>query len=97
LCEGFGIPVLESFYFEKPLLCSNTTSLPEIAGDAAMYFNPEKENEIADTIVEFFKDPSLAPVLVEKGKQRLKQFSWEKAAIETVALYHKYFYHKNLN
>ena len=97
LCEGFGIPVLESFYFEKPLLCSNTTSLPEIAGDAAMYFNPENEHEIADTIVDFFKDSSLAPILIEKGKKRLKQFSWEKAAVETVALYHKYFYHKNLN
>lgn len=89
LSEGFGIPVLESFYFEKPLLCSNTTSLPEIAGDAALYFNPEEPGSIADTIVTFYNDATLGPALISKGKERLALFSWKKTAAETTALYKK--------
>lgn len=91
LCEGFGIPVLESFYFQKPLLCSNTTSLPEIAGDAALLFNPESVDEIANTIIYFYEHPELAATLVSNGKERLKQFSWGKAAKETIAIYHRHF------
>jgi glycosyltransferase involved in cell wall biosynthesis len=91
LCEGFGIPVLESFYFEKPLLCSNTTSLPEIAGDAAILFDPENVEDIAKTIVYFYDHPEMAASLVQKGRERLKQFSWEKAAKETIALYERHF------
>jgi glycosyltransferase involved in cell wall biosynthesis len=89
LSEGFGIPVLESFYFEKPLLCSNTTSLPEIAGDAALYFNPEDPANIAEAIVNFYKDASIGPALISKGNDRLKLFSWKKTAAETIALYKK--------
>ncbi len=89
LSEGFGIPVLESFYFKKPLLCSNTTSLPEIAGDAALYFDPKNPEDIAAAIVKFFNDPELAKRLVVKGEERLKLFSWKKMASETVQLYHK--------
>ncbi len=89
LSEGFGIPVLESFYFKKPLLCSNTTSLPEIAGDAALYFNPEKPEDIAAVILQFFSNPNLAKELIAKGEERLKLFSWEKTALETVQLYKK--------
>jgi len=87
LSEGFGIPVLESFYFNKPLLCSNTTSLPEIAGDAALYFNPEDAADIAGTIIKFYADPSIRNELIEKGRQRLQLFSWKKTAEETTALY----------
>ena len=87
LSEGFGIPVLESFYFNKPLLCSNATSLPEIAGDAALYFDPEKPEDIAGAICSFFNDPDIGAELVAKGAERLKFFSWKKAATETVALY----------
>ena len=89
LSEGFGIPVLEAFYFKKPLLCSNATSLPEIAGNAAIYFDPEKPQKIAEAILHFFKTPALAKELVVKGEERLKLFSWEKMAKETVALYKK--------
>ncbi len=89
LSEGFGIPVLESFYFEKPLLCSNTTSLPEIAGDAALYFNPENPENIAEAIVAFYKDASLGSTMISKGNERLKLFSWKKTAAETIALYKK--------
>ena len=87
--EGFGIPVLEAFYYKKPLLCSNTTSLPEIAGDAALYFDPAKPEEIAAAILEFYKDPSKWESMIDRGLQRLQLFSWEKTAVETVALYKK--------
>jgi len=87
LSEGFGIPVLESFYFNKPLLCSNTTSLPEIAGDAALYFDPERPENIADVMLHFYNNPKLGKELADKGVERLKLFSWKIAAAETVALY----------
>lgn len=87
LSEGFGIPVLESFYFRKPLLCSDTSSLPEIAGDAAIYFNPEKSEDISKAIIYFFLHPEIVPELVAKGTKRLQLFSWKKAAVETTELY----------
>jgi glycosyltransferase involved in cell wall biosynthesis len=89
LSEGFGIPVLESFYFEKPLLCSNTTSLPEIAGNAALYFAPEDPQSIAQAIATFYTELPLRHRLIANGKERLKLFSWEKMAKETTALYRK--------
>lgn len=87
--EGFGIPVLEAFYFNKPLLCSNATSLPEIAGEAALYFNPAQPSAIADAILYFYNNPMIAETLVVKGRQQLQLFSWKKAAEETALLYKK--------
>jgi glycosyltransferase involved in cell wall biosynthesis len=89
LSEGFGIPVLEAYYFKKPLLCSNTTSLPEIAGDAALYFNPASQDDIANTILKFYDDPSIKEILVVKGQSRIALFSWKKTAAEIVQLYKK--------
>lgn len=89
LHEGFGIPVLESFYFKKPLLCSNTTSLPEIAGDAALYFDPAIPQDIAKTIIFFYQNPLIWQSMVEKGQQRLKFFSWKKTGVETAEMYKK--------
>ncbi len=85
--EGFGIPVLEAFYFNKPLLCSNATSLPEIAGDAALYFDPNQPSAIADAILYFYNDPTIAETLAAKGRQQLQLFSWKKTAEETVTVY----------
>jgi glycosyltransferase involved in cell wall biosynthesis len=87
LAEGFGLGVLEAFYYNIPLLCSNITSLPEIAGDAALYFNPENADDIAAAITKFYADASIAKALTEAGKERLKLFSWEKNAALTVAFY----------
>ena len=91
LSEGFGIPVLESFYFKKPVICSHTTSLGEIAGDAALLFNPEDVNDIAEKICFFYANPELKTVLIEKGTKRLTEFSWQKAAKETIELYKAHF------
>ena len=85
--EGFGLGVLEAFYYHLPLLCSNMTSLPEIAGDAALYFNPFDTNEMAAAIVKFYTDTSLREDLIAKGKERLKVFSWKKNALKAVQLY----------
>lgn len=89
LSEGFGLPVLEAFHYGTPLLCSNATSLPEVAGDAALYFNPHDPRDMADAIVRFYADPALGPRLAEAGKRRLALFSWRKAAEETVAVYRR--------
>ncbi len=87
--EGFGLGVLESFYYDLPLLCSNMTSLPEIAGDAALYFDPLNTDDIAAAIVKFYSDDSIRDVLITKGRERLKEFSWKKNAAATVALYER--------
>lgn len=87
LSEGFGIPVLEAFYFKKPLLCSNSTSLPEIAGNAALYFDPSNPEDIARSVITLYKDPAIGPGLVKKGEERLQLFSWKKTASQTVQLY----------
>lgn len=87
LAEGFGLGVLEAFYYKVPLLCSNTTSLPEIAGKGALYFDPFKPDEIVRAITKFYANPSLATELVEEGTKQLAKFSWTKMAAETIAVY----------
>jgi glycosyltransferase involved in cell wall biosynthesis len=87
LAEGFGIPSLEAFYYGTPLLCAHTTSIPEVAGDAALYFDPTDVRSMADAMVRFYADPALGPELARKGRERLQLFSWRKAAEETVAIY----------
>jgi glycosyltransferase involved in cell wall biosynthesis len=87
LSEGFGIPILEAFSYQKPLLCSNTSSFPEIAGDAAIYFDPHDTGDIAEAIVYFYQHRGIVAGLAAKGAERLQHFSWKKMAAETVALY----------
>ncbi len=89
LAEGFGLGVIEAFYYHIPLLCSNVTSLPEIAGNAALYFNPFEPSDIAGVIRKFYNEADIAKTLIEAGKERLKLFSWKKNATETVAFYEK--------
>lgn len=87
LYEGFGIPVLESFACGCPLACSNTSSLPEIAGGAAAYFDPDSEESIFSTINRVVNNIEIRSDLVKRGKERLPFFSWEKTAIETKKVY----------
>lgn len=87
--EGFGLGVLEAYYYDLPLLCSNLTSLPEIAGDAALYFDPYNTDDIAAAILKFYADPGLRVELIAKGKERLKVFSWKKNAAAAVELYER--------
>lgn len=87
LYEGFGIPILEAFACGCPLLCSNTSSLPEIAGDGAYYFDPYGEKSIENAILKVLGDTSLRKNLIHNGTERLKKFSWEQTTIETKKIY----------
>lgn len=89
LKEGFGLPLLEAFYHGTPVLAADAPAIPEVAGDAALFFDPSDVGSIADAIIRFYANPALRPALIERGRARLSQFSWEKAATETVAVYRK--------
>lgn len=90
--EGFGIPILEAFYCDCPVILSNCSCFPEIAGEAALYFESDNVSELADCIITLLKNDFLAKQLIQKGRERLTHFSWDKAAIET-----KRFYKEVLN
>ena len=87
LHEGFGLPLLEAFAAGTPVLSSNATSLPEVAGDAALLFDPKKPNEIAEAMKLLIKNESLAGQLVARGRQRAMLFTWERTAQMTAELY----------
>jgi len=74
LYEGFGIPVLEAMQFGKPVLCSNVTSLPEVAGDAALYFDPREPDEIVRCLERIMDNQELYVELVRRGQERVKLF-----------------------
>ena len=87
LYEGFGIPILEAFACSCPCIVSNTSSLPEVAGDAALYIDPLSANSIANATEKLIQSQSLRQEMICKGKKRLLQFSWEKTVEQTLALY----------
>ncbi len=80
LFEGFGIPVLEAMQLGTSVIASNTTSIPEVAGDAALLVDPTNINEIAQAMNKVASSPDFRQELVEKGKVRSQQFSWDMAA-----------------
>lgn len=75
--EGFGIPVIESLKYGCPLLCSNTSCIPEIAQEAAFYFNPNSNNELAEGIIEIVSNPNLADERVKLGYSIVEKYSLE--------------------
>ena len=87
LNEGFGIPVLEAFSGGCPAVLSNRSSLPEVGAEAAMYFDPENDESIADAVERIVTDDTLRAELSRKGTERLKQFSCEKTAQQTFDVY----------
>ena len=84
--EGFGLPVLEAMACATPVIASQVSSLPEIAGKAALFVNPYQPEEIAQAMISIAKDENLAEELVNRGFDQIKKFSWEKCAQETLAL-----------
>lgn len=79
LFEGFGIPLLEAMHTEVPLLTSNTSSMPEVAGDAAILVNPKNIEDIADGFLQL-EDPIVVRNLIAKGKVQREKFSWDTTA-----------------
>lgn len=89
LYEGFGLPVLEAMSAGVPVLCSDRTAIPEVAGDAALYFDPENVGAIASAIARADADPALRARLAAAGRARAAEFSWKRAAGETLAIYRR--------
>ncbi|MGH2906445.1 MAG: glycosyltransferase family 4 protein [Solirubrobacterales bacterium] len=87
LIEGFGLPVLEAMQRGTPVVCSNTTSVPELAGDAALLVDPLDVAAIAAAIERALTDKKLVAQLIERGYERVKLFTWEKCADDTLACY----------
>ena len=87
LAEGFGLPVLEAMIRGLPVACSDSTSLPEIAGEAAIYFDPTDVGGIADAIVRLLRDEELREHLASAGLARAARFTWSEAAQGTIAAY----------
>ena len=80
LYEGFGLPPLEAMACGTPVICSNTTSLPEVIGDGGVLVDPEDPDAIATEVARLLTDAALRDELVRKGLARAKQFSWESTA-----------------
>lgn len=85
--EGFGIPILEAMACKTPVVCSNRGSLPEVGGDACVYFDPTDMEDMVAKMSEVLNDHKLREALIRKGEERVKEFSWEKLARETLEVY----------
>lgn len=85
--EGFGIPLLEAFTMQTPVVSSNKASLPEVGGDACIYFDPTNISDMKEKICKVLENIDLRDQLIVKGKQRLANYSWKKMAQETLSVY----------
>lgn len=87
LYEGFGLPVLEAMACGSPVCASRSTSLPEVGGDAARYFDPKSTEEMSDVIRRVLEDEALAEAMRRAGLERAAGFTWRRTAEETAAVY----------
>lgn len=85
--EGFGLPILEAMACGCPVIASNSSSIPEVAGNAVLYFNPNDVDALAESIIKMISNNKLRNILSEKGLKRVKQFSWQKCAEQTREVY----------
>ena len=84
LYEGFGIPVLEAMSYDCPVIASYSSSLPEIGGDASLYFDPKNPDDLLEKLRTLQDNNELRKELISKGQQRIIDFSWEKCWKETL-------------
>jgi glycosyltransferase involved in cell wall biosynthesis len=85
--EGFGIPILEAFRYNLPVIVADNTCLVEVGGEAVLSFDPYKADDLLEKIILLLKDAELRKVMISKGQQRLLNFSWEKTASELVRIF----------
>ena len=93
--EGFGLPLLEAFICGTPVVCSNISSLPEVGGDAPLYFDPEEISDISRAILTVLQSFELQSEMIQKGYQQLKKFSWEQTINSTLECYNLARQHTN--
>ena len=96
LYEGFGIPPLEAMACGCPVVASNASSIPEVVGDAGLLFDPNNSNDLAEKIEKVLNDKELTKNLLEKGKIRARQFTWNAMAGEIYGAYKGLLKNKNL-
>lgn len=89
LCEGFGLPLVEALASGIPVAASLNSAIPEVCRDAAVYFQPESAESMAEKVVAVIEDEELRKKLIAKGKERARDFSWDKAAAETLGFYER--------
>jgi len=87
LYEGFGLPLLEAMSCGCPVICSNTSSMPEVGGEAVLYFTPTEVDEIAQAMQTVVDSSEIRNKLIVKGREQVRQFSWDKCAMETAEVY----------
>jgi glycosyltransferase involved in cell wall biosynthesis len=86
--EGFGLPLLEAMWCDCPIVCANATSLPEIAGDAALLIDPHSPEALTEAIYTVLTDESLRRMLIEHGRRRVREFSWLKFTVQVLQTLH---------
>lgn len=87
LYEGFGIPVLEAMQCGTPVITSNVSSLPEVAGDAAILIDPLDKDALIQAFLTLYKDPELRQTLIQKGQEQAKKFSWDDCVDKMIGVY----------
>ncbi|HLG29804.1 MAG TPA: glycosyltransferase family 1 protein, partial [Candidatus Brocadiales bacterium] len=96
LYEGFGLPPIEAMACGCPVIVSNTSSIPEVCGDAAIYIDPYNHNSIADGIIELIENRKLRERLIDLGLVRACEFNWELSAREHLRVFENVLAHGNL-
>ncbi len=85
--EGFGIPLLEAMQFGCPVVCGDSTSMPEVAGNAANYFDPQSIDSMRFAIEKTVSASAEKALQIQRGLERVKHFSWNKCTLETIKVY----------